>query len=168
MAESSAELEAIGEKATWAFHITKEEFAGCTAMDLVHYYNALPGTKEKVQRFSDRNTALRRLNAALELGLCEVRTGKQAVKPRKKRSDGSGAGRNAAWDTIAVSAAGKSDGLSFHKENARFKVFEVIKRRDEITRDALVKFCEDSLSIKRPQVMGAIGKLVKRGLVRTK
>lgn len=169
-AESSAELAAIGEKHAWAFHTcSAETFAGCTLADLTKYYNNLPGTKEKIARFSDRNAGIRRINEAIERGgLCAIRSGKKAVKARKKRSEGSAAGRKAGWEVAMIAAAGKADGLLFHKENPRFKVFEVIKRREEVTREALVKFCEESLQIKRPQVMGAVGKLVRRGLIKVK
>jgi hypothetical protein len=168
--ESTEELEAIGKKNTWAYHVcSAETFAGCTLADLAKYYNNLPGAKEKVARFSDRNAGIRRLNETIERGgLNDLRTGKKAVKVRKKRSDGSNAGRRSGWETVSVSAAGKADELRFHKDNPRFKVFEVIKRREEVGREALVKFCEESLSVKRPQVMGAVAKLVKRGLAKVK
>ena len=163
-ADTAEELVAIGEKNTWSYHVANVDiFAGCTLADLAKYYNTLPGATEKVQRFSDRAAGLRRLQAMLERGLCPIRSGKKAVKTRKK-----GAGRRSGWETVAVSAAGKAEDLKFHRENARFKVFEVIKRREETTRDALIKFCEDSLGIKRAQVMGAVCKLVARKLVNVK
>lgn len=168
--ETNEELEAIGQKHTWSYHIVDTEtFAGCTLADLAKYYNNLPGTKEKIGRFSDKNAGIRRVNESIGRdGLNAVRTGAKAVKVRKKRTDGSSAGRRAAWTTASVAAGGKAESIRFNKENPRYKVFEVIQRREEVEREALVKFCEESLSIKRPAVMAAVGKLLKRGLVKVK
>lgn len=164
------ELIAIGDKHSFAYDVpNSEKFASYTLVELVRLYNNLPGVKERIERFSDKAAAMRRINEAVERGgVNEPRKGKKPVKARKKKADGGNAGRKAGWNTVLVSAAGKSDDVSFHKENPRYKVFEVIKRREEVEREALVKFCEDSLGIKRAQVMGAVGKLLKRGLVRAK
>lgn len=163
------ELEAIGEKNTWAYHIAKDEtFEGCTAHDLAQFYNRLPGTVTKVDRFKDRATGIRRVNESIEKGgLCEIRTGKKAVKARKQKAEGNKTGR-VTWATASITAKGSTEGVRFHKENPRFKIFALIKEREEIGRDELLKLCEDKLSVKRSQALGAISKLFRRGLITVK
>jgi hypothetical protein len=155
--------EAAGALADWDFHIVKpSEFEGCTITDLVEFFNNIPGNEEKVARFSSKAVGIERIQKAIAFP--EAGAKAKVKKPRKPRDPNAKAGRKPAWNTVALTAAGKSDELRFHKESPRYKVYELIKKHGPIEREKLEKMAEKEISLTAGQTNGCVNKLVARKL----
>ena len=161
--------DAVGKAAKFDYHVVdSEKFEGCTLADLAAFFNNLPATEEKVTRFSDKSSAIRRINEAItKTGVNDMKTKTKRVRKAKEPGTGKSKGRAPGWTEVEVTAAGKSDDLRFHREKPRFKVFEYIKKNGPVEREALIKACE-KMELSRAQVFSAVGKLVFRKLAKIK
>lgn len=169
--EDSATAGKALDEANFDGHVVNADtFAGIhTLRELSAYYNNLPyGGAHPVERFTNRPTAIRSINEAIvKGGVTEMATKKRSRKAasKKKAANGAPRGRARSWTKVEITAAGKADDVRFVQDNPRFKVYEYIKKHGEVTAETLIKFGE-GINLTRAQLMGCIGKLVFRKLVR--
>lgn len=158
--ETSEEAVKIGEAADYDFAVANTtDWNGHTAADLACYHNDLAEEQHKVAKFSDRQTAIRRLNDKLHL------VGTRAPGPRRRKPTSSGAGRSPKFSIVEVmgDATKGLDGLGMHQDAPRFKVLEQISKHGPIEVSQLISKFPD---LERGQVLGCIQKLRVKKLIK--
>lgn len=164
---------------------------GLNASDLAKIFNQLPGVKP-VKRFSDRDSAVRRVNAALanpgteqphepgdepspivepqpteKIWDAPEQEQKMKTKTKAKKKASNGGTRTPRADTpttVAMTATGKKDGIKFNKDSPRSKVFAKIKEAEQILVSELAKKC--AAFVNRSQLMGCLQKLKAKSYIK--
>lgn len=164
-------------------HIVERDAWDLTAVDFVKFYNNLSQRAgfPPVKRFTDRATGMKRILAALngevdpteqpttETATDNQETATMATKSKKaktkktakaKKPTNGGAGRAPKHDDAAVVKATKAGGeRRWQTESNRYKLFDYITKKGEVTIGTLVKYGENSLSMSLSEIRAALQKM---------
>lgn len=172
--DTEAEADAAKEKFDGTSNIMElgSDWPGFTGVDLARVYNAAVSEVDRIKRFENRATAVKRVNELLthnpdghpppepvtqqETKVSASASATKAKIKRKKRPDDDAV-------MVALTAEGKKEKIRFNEGSLRGRVHETIKRADsgEVKLDDLVRRCSNFA--KRGQVIGCVDKLVAKG-----
>jgi len=143
-----------------------EDYAACSAgklsdlftlSELAAIFNSIPGD-ERVERFSDKASAVKRIAAKAEANKEALAEGNTKRKAAKRKATAKESGRPRARITGIIKAV-KNEGKRWQKDSPRSLAYALLLADGPMTVEEFIGKTMKHLKATRPQVLGIITKL---------